>query len=958
MRNLTGLLGLACLWMLPAAVGADEAAAFFDDTKIQEIRIYFDNPNWYSVLYQSHDRDPLDPYFPARIKSGDVEIPVIGARFKGNSSFRRNGVKKPFKLDFNRFDDDATFFGLKKLNLHNGDIQPDFMHEKLFLEYAGKHIAAMRAVYVRLYVNDVYYGLYLAVEQPDKTMMRSRFGSDEDGNLWEAGESVIATMEYLGPNPASYYTRYELKTNETANDYSALIELLDVLNNTPAGELPARLEPLMDVENVIQGMALNALYVNLDSYLGTAAEYFLYRRSSDNRFVHIHWDTNETFGSTGDGTPRLANPFTMNPFYLPAAGGGTARRPLLEKLWAVPQYRRLYLQCLARFMREGFDEESIRVRSQELANLIRPHLAEDPNKVFSMAQFEAALTNQVTANGFTTYGLTQFTRERTNYLKRYLAGQGVPADIRLNELMTVNTTPNRDDAGDPDPWVELQNMGPAEVSTAGMTLSDDLENPAKWALPATTIPDGGRMIIWVDGEAGEGSAHANFRLSESGGKLSLYAGGTLVDSVDYRALPAGQAYARTGLFGSNWSVTATPTYAAANVVTAPPNVPEPVPPPVPLFVNELMADNDGAFEDPDEPGAFEDWFELYNAGAEELDLSGMYITDSLNNPTKWRIPAGVKIAAGGYLVFIADGETEQGPLHTSWSLSKSGESISIYAADGTTLIDRVVFGAQETDVSYGRTTDGGPDWSLFTAPTPGSSNAAPVANWIVSSASLEGRSLAPGSKARALVSGVSPAEAWAQGNPLPEELAGVRVTVARAGGPEMNAGLSAVTSRFVEFQVPEEVTPGRATVTITGPDGSQVEGAVIIESVSPGLYSADGTGNGVGLIAVIHRDENGNERWSWAAEEGAAAPVGLGPEGTEVYLVVFGTGFGKAPEGVTAQVGGVNTAVVSVGRNPEHASLDEVRLGPLSRTLAGSGVVELRVSVGSRSANVVLVAIE
>jgi spore coat protein CotH len=47
----------------------------------------------------------------------------------------------------------------------------------------------MRAVHCRVYVNDVYYGLYLAVEQPDKAVMRSRFGKDEDGNLFNAGES-------------------------------------------------------------------------------------------------------------------------------------------------------------------------------------------------------------------------------------------------------------------------------------------------------------------------------------------------------------------------------------------------------------------------------------------------------------------------------------------------------------------------------------------------------------------------------------------------------------------------------------------------------------------------------------------------------------------------------------------------------------------------------------------------
>jgi spore coat protein CotH len=164
-------------------LNADQAAAFFDDSEVREIRLYFDSTGWYNTLFQSHQRDPNDPYFPARFRFGATTIEKIGARFKGNSSFQRNGVKKPFKLDFNEYDSNATFMGLKKLNLHNGDLQPDYLHEKLFLEFASKYVAAMRSVHVRLYVNDVYYGLYLAVEQPDNVMMRSRYGDDEDGNL-------------------------------------------------------------------------------------------------------------------------------------------------------------------------------------------------------------------------------------------------------------------------------------------------------------------------------------------------------------------------------------------------------------------------------------------------------------------------------------------------------------------------------------------------------------------------------------------------------------------------------------------------------------------------------------------------------------------------------------------------------------------------------------------------------
>src|SRR5687767_129743 len=94
---------------------ADAAAAFFDDTVVREIRLSFDDPNWYNTLFQGHSRDAADPYFPCRFQYGSTVIDKIGCRFKGNSSFQRNGIKKPFKLDFNEYDDNANFLGLKKL---------------------------------------------------------------------------------------------------------------------------------------------------------------------------------------------------------------------------------------------------------------------------------------------------------------------------------------------------------------------------------------------------------------------------------------------------------------------------------------------------------------------------------------------------------------------------------------------------------------------------------------------------------------------------------------------------------------------------------------------------------------------------------------------------------------------------------------------------------------------------
>ncbi len=145
---------------------------------------------------------------------------------------------------------------------------------------------------------------------------------------------------------------------------------------------------------------------------------------------------------------------------------------------------------------------------------------------------------------------------------------------------------------------------------------------------------------------------------------------------------------------------------------------------VSLFINEFMADNDSTIADPDGSGGYPDWLEIYNAGESIADLGGMYLSDDLSEPTMWQIPAGVEIDPGGFILFWADNDEDQGDTHTGFKLSADGEAIGLYDTDGNGnwAVDMVVFGAQTTDTSSGRFTDGGSTWKLFSAPTPGYSN--------------------------------------------------------------------------------------------------------------------------------------------------------------------------------------------------------------------------------------------
>jgi hypothetical protein len=140
-----------------------------------------------------------------------------------------------------------------------------------------------------------------------------------------------------------------------------------------------------------------------------------------------------------------------------------------------------------------------------------------------------------------------------------------------------------------------------------------------------------------------------------------------------------------------------------------------------LLINEFMADNDITIVGPD--GNSPDWIELFNAGDETIDLSGMYLTDDLTDPTCWQFPEGTSIEPAGYLLVWAD--RDGGQLYASFALNANGEEIGLFASDGETLIDSVVFVKQIQDVSYGRIPDGSSNWDYLPTSTPGLANEDP-----------------------------------------------------------------------------------------------------------------------------------------------------------------------------------------------------------------------------------------
>ena len=300
----------------------------------------------------------------------------------------------------------------------------------------------------------------------------------------------------------------------------------------------------------------------------------------------------------------------------------------------------------------------------------------------------------------------------------------------LNELQAVNFSGPTNNFGTNTPWLELYNPGTNSLNLAGLYLSTNYNNLTQWAFPTNvSIRSNGFLMVWCDGQTNQSTTnapHTSFTLAPGAGTVALsrFTNGAqqIVDYLNYTNLPAnwsygdypdGQPFFRQSLF------VATPN--AFNTNTAAP---------ISILINEWMADNSHTLTNP-AGGKFDDWFELYNYGTNTVDLGGYYLTGTLTNKTKFLIPNTHQYLVppkGFCLVWADNNSSSNSPtrpeLHVNFKLSKSGEAIGLFAADGTTL-DALTFPAQTTDVSQGRFPDGTPNLFFMPTPTPQTNNLIP-----------------------------------------------------------------------------------------------------------------------------------------------------------------------------------------------------------------------------------------
>ncbi len=231
----------------------------------------------------------------------------------------------------------------------------------------------------------------------------------------------------------------------------------------------------------------------------------------------------------------------------------------------------------------------------------------------------------------------------------------------------------------------------------------------------------------------------------------------------------------------------------------------------------------------------------------------------------------------------------------------------------------------------------------------------------MSAASLDPNApVAPGSVA-ILQAELAPRTTRSEGGIPQAELAGVSALVEGSDGEEVSALLFSVEPKRLVIQIPE-IQPGTAHLRVLR-HGLEVEdGEFEVESVSPGLYSAAGTGGGLAdgeAVRVSLADGSvtaeGVAFFNHSRSAYEPIPLNPGVDGTALYLSLRGTGFENATT-FRATVGEFRVGASLESPAQPEPGVDRIRIGPLPKALAGRKLVDVRVVTNGRYSNTVQVA--
>lgn len=373
--------------LLPASTNPGYVTRLFDKTRVHTIDIIIDD--WDQFLKTATE----EKYSSCTVVIDGEKFTHVGLRAKGNNSLRlinKYGHDRySLKLEFDHFTS-GHYYGLDKFSLDTSFQDNSYMKTWIAFDMMSHmKVPTPLCSYTWVRVNGEDWGLFLAIEEPEKGFARRNFGKNH-GQLYKPdykslqAENADVHLRYTDDNFDSYnniFRKAKFKINN--QDKRRVIEALKILSTGK------NLETAIDVDEVLRYFTAQVFVVNMDSYLGkTGHNYFLYEK--DGILSILPWDYNLAFATYSLCMPNPINDSTLYvnyPINTPASGEIMLKRPLYHNLMLNKEYYNQYHIYFNYLIESYFESGYFEKYIADTLEMIGPYVKKDPTAFCSYEDF-------------------------------------------------------------------------------------------------------------------------------------------------------------------------------------------------------------------------------------------------------------------------------------------------------------------------------------------------------------------------------------------------------------------------------------------------------------------------------------------------------------------------------------------------------------------------------------------
>lgn len=614
---------------------------FYDINQINIIELFFIQSNWDEILDDSYSVGNEERLVGTALING-VQYDSVGVRYKGYSSYSANQTKNPFNIKLDYIIEDQKIQDNGTIKLSNGYRDPSFVREVLSYEIARNYMAASKANYAKVFVNDQYIGLYINVQDVDKQFGINHFSPLHDvrfkAEFADHGLHNSTIWGYLGNDPSNYFEYYE---KESPLGWFHLMNFLYNFNYHSN-----QLDEYLDIDTHLWMLAFENLIVNLDSPINYGHNYYLFYDVS-NRFIPVIWDLNMSFGgftNLSDGTQLT---FDDMKNLEPLLHISNPDFPIIRKVLSNDTYKKMYIDHIRTIIEDFFINGNYEIRADEIQDIIDAEYLNDPNKFYTYEEYRRNVNFPIFGNWLepnSIIGITQLMDERSDWLLNHDLFQG-----NIPEFLSQSYSPTQ---VEPEMliWINVEFIDADEV----------------WIYYRTS-----ENTRFIASQMFDDGNHNDVNAGDGIYGISLQTG---FDDFQY------YFYAQNDEQGKFYPTKASNEFLEIDIQSNLENI----------IINEINYNSSYDFD----PG---DWIEFYNRSCTAVDISGWKFMDE-DDSHCFVIPDNTIINSGTYRVLCRSFITFENCFpnvynligEIDFGLSGDGELIRLYDASDN-LIDWVEY---------------------------------------------------------------------------------------------------------------------------------------------------------------------------------------------------------------------------------------------------------------------------